>query len=537
MRVLISKALLSEGASSGENPGPANDWHVATRDFSADTTVSEVAETMIPPALRGRLDEMVNLWDCTTHPPKNISNWPVTRYADRAGPKSKTLFDAGWFPSGTWQVLPEGTTPSSGHIHEDAQYNLPTQVSTSTTATVQLKDAATGAPTTMKPSEVLQSVAERFPQEDEEENIDKALQVRRQKRNERLAKEAVRHQKLEERLRRLQQASSNNGKQKNVSRQVQKMLVKSRCTGSSSLKLQDRVYLHVVIVGVEEQEEEKEEYRYFSQQDTVARIVAALAPPRAQAELLVRWKATKEENGKDATYRRLPIATRLYEAISQKFLEEVDSVVIRCYNPSEEEPTTSVLDEVQDELQGDGEADALPDKGEMKADDTTDATVSMEIEVLKKDESLTTEEEVAFQRLHKAISAHDEANQPSNKGKKKKSSASEKVRTMRIKSRAKGDTKRVPKIEDRFFMELVVAIDDGTQCTVTLSHVFLAKRDAVGRILRDCVATPAGYNATILIPQEGVLYRKASTDLTLQEAESNGILKCFGRMVIRVYKE
>ena len=140
-------------------------------------------------------------------------------------------------------------------------------------------------------------------------------------------------------------------------------------------------------------------------------------------------------------------------------------------------------------------------------------------------------------RMKEAIAAMDEA--ASQKSKKKASSTSEKVRTMLMKSKAKGDKKRIPKMDDRFFLELVVIEDyNGTSCSASATPVFLAKSDTVKRILRDCVSIPDGCTATVYsIPKESNGgFCEVPGDLSLQDAEAKGFIQSFDRVVVRIYK-
>ena len=360
----------------------------------------------------------------------------------------------------------------------------------------------------MTPSQVLQSVTERHPTNNEDTERQRALQVRHQRRREKQAREAARHATLEDRIRQLGSSKKSN---KAVSQQVRRMLIKSRCTGSSSLKMHDRVYLHIVIV--QGDDDTKEDFRYFSQQDTVARVVSIVAkvPLPQEAELLIR----KANDGSEAVFRRLPLVMRLYEAMAEKYIEEVDSVVIRCYTPPQDEPTSSITDMEGQHSDTEMEVDndtAVVESGEQKI--ASSGAVSDALEMVSVDTDM-------YNRIAKAIAAMDD--DASAKSKKKASSTSAKVRAMLMKSKAKGDAKRVPKMDDRFFIELVVVNDSGGQCAASVSPVFLAKSDLVERILRDCVSIPSGYTATIFIPTEQGSFRILPNDMSLQEAEGKAL--------------
>ena len=135
--------------------------------------------------------------------------------------------------------------------------------------------------------------------------------------------------------------------------------------------MHDRVYLHIVIVqegNNNDDDASSQEYRYFSQQDTVARILASVAKTclPQEAELLVRRQSTQRMVKKYQYYRKLPLVMRLYEAIAEKYLEQVDNVVIRCFTPPNEEPTTCITEDIEEE-------DEQPDaEMHVKNDDSVD---------------------------------------------------------------------------------------------------------------------------------------------------------------------
>lgn len=518
IRILIAKEIIPSAAFTSDD----DEWLVISHVASADSTVGDVYDATLKPLFtQNTLPENICLWDCTLYPPKDITEWLV-EFGERMGRKSKTLFDAGWFPSGTWQVLPQGKQPSKTHNYDDVQYNLPSE-SSSTLASSSAVQLVGDHADNMTPSQVLQSVTQRFPETNPDEERKRALEVRKQKRKEQKEKEAKRHARLEERIRKLEDDSSKKSN-KAVSKQVRRMLIKSRCTGSSSLKMHDRVYLHIVVVNGDD--DTREEFRYFSQQDTVARIVSTVANNVSlpqEAELLVKCTGS----GGEMVYRRLPVSMRLYEAIAANHVEEVDTVVIRCFTPPEEEPTTSITD-TEEEEQSDTEMEI--------EHDTKEDTVKDEAEPSPVIDSMETDEDnEIYNRMATAISAMDDA--ASAKSKKKSSSTSDKVRKMLMKSKAKGDKKRVPKMDDRFFMELIVVEDFNGHCSAAASPVFLARSDAVERLLSDCVLVPNECTAEIYIPTEQGSFQVLSGDLSWQDAETRGLIKCFDRVVVRLFKE
>merc|ERR1712161_179479 len=128
--------------------------------FSSDTTIREVAENnvVLKKLFFGSSDKVtvnidgddddddddVNgnnngntdnirefiLWDCTFHPPKDITSWPKKDFPDLQGFKSKTLHAAGMFPSGILICCSKGIVPNKllsesndAYVDVDVQYN------------------------------------------------------------------------------------------------------------------------------------------------------------------------------------------------------------------------------------------------------------------------------------------------------------------------------------------------------------------------------------------------------------------------------
>jgi hypothetical protein len=258
-------------------------------------------------------------------------------------------------------------TASAGHF-DDSQYNLPSEsiqpatqilqqqtrvqlVSTTFSTTNSTATANTMLRGLPAPSQVLHAVTKRFNDSGDEAATaaagQAAVQIRRQNQQEVAARQAERFLKLEQRIRSLQEGSG--GKNKKVSDQVRRMLIKSRATGRSDLKMQDRVFLHCMTDQGEATM--REDYRYFSLQDTVGRVLSTFATETGKdAELLIRRMSkantsVMNENEETPVYRRLPILMRLYEAISLQYLADIDTVVIRLYNSAQEEATPSIVDD------------------------------------------------------------------------------------------------------------------------------------------------------------------------------------------------
>jgi hypothetical protein len=460
-------------------------------------------------------------------------------------------------------VVPAGQGPktaSAGH-YDDSQYNLPSESIKPATqqqqqqARVQLipinvstPNSTTAAANTMlqglpAPSQVLHAVTKRFADGDDDEAATAAadraaaVQIRRQNQQMVAARQTERFLKLEQRIHLLQEKSSG-GKNKKVSDQVRRMLIKSRATGRSDLKMQDRVFLH----GMIDQGEAtmREDYRYFSLQDTVGRVLSTFASTETgkDAELLIRWlsKADASVMNENATpaYRRLPTLMRLYEAISHQYLADIDTVVIRLYNSAQEEATPSVVDGEDEDIQP-----------VMMDTETTDtATQNDAAKEKSPTKSMDDAEEVTNGRLTDAIRTMDEGKDP--KKKKKSSTAAAKVRQMQMKSRATGDAKQV-KMEDRFFLELVTVTDDAAsdQCTATAAPVFVSHKNNFERLVRDSGKAPTtsqSWQWEILVPLSGDAenssYRRISDyQMSFQDAQQRKAFNPFDRLILRYFQQ
>lgn len=570
--------------------------------FSADTSIRELLDTIQTllstnsTSLLTPDNSMICIWDCTTHPPKDVTNMFVNEFTETLGPRSKTLYDAGWFPSGTLQVLRRGETPKLARAldYDDAQYNSvsPTPLSvTETTSTTSTSGSAVqwqGTKNTVLPSHILQSVKERWQDDDEKEdnrdhsgvsdsNSSESITARK------LRLERERCRKLQDRIRQL------DTKQGAVSQQVRRMLIKSRATGRSSLAIPDRVYLHCVVVqdgepsasqSSQQGDAIREDFCFFSRQDTAGKIVETLvktlSPVGAlmerenfRAEFLIRRPVKHnmqrppqgeaepgdDDDDDDMVYRRLPTTMRLYEAIETHLIEKFDSIVVRCYEHPTEHPTTSILDDEEYGCENAVTLERTTSEAEHVDAQQSNTISDVSVEVPKVaaegafDSSIITDEAMA-----QAIQALDDKD---SKGKKRSSTAaSVKVRSMLIKSRAKGDAKRVPKMEDRFYMELLlldaqqVNSDVGSdhRCEATnVLQVFLAKKDTLGRIFRDCLPVAVGNiisNVALYMPVTGDsdtttshFRRVESLDLTLSEAERTGLIKPFDRVIVVAMKK
>ena len=558
IRVDIAKELMSIGSQQVE---PKNDGSTITftHTCSADTTIRELCETIKELWILLNSSKIpIGLWDCTYYPPKDISSWPLLEYPDVTGPKSKTLKDAGFFPSGSLLVLPKGLRPDefSSVDYDDVQYNKKMESTTNSgnSAPVLLAVDGKDVQSTSRPlpSQVFQAVTTRFDHEktnrDKDEEEDEKRQIRRQNQEQRQQILRQRAKRLEDRIARLEATEAKSAKNKNVSDQVRKMLVKSRATGTDKLKMQDRIYFQCIIDHAKDDDRDGEnnddndegssttitkDYRYFSPQDTIARIASSFSPPSQGliAQVLI-FRTNAIDDGRCGTsnnYWRLPPMMRVYEAMAQNILtDQVDTLIIR-WSQETEELFPSIVD------------DTIPTAAETCQTSRNTTSVS-EVESMELEQQEQTPQQSQIQSpntdgllldeiLANSIRLMDEAN---TKGKKpkKQSAATLKIRNMQMKSKAQGDKKRIPKVEDRFFMEVVTVEDDGE---TNASFQFLARKDPMERILQNVASGSASSGWEFLLPgpEDGKFSVVSNTSCILDKMEEDGIFKCFDRLILR----
>jgi hypothetical protein len=307
------------------------------------------------------------------------------------------------------------------------------------------------------------------------------------------------------------------------------MLVKSRATGDKRLEQQDRLYFECLLDMNAENEALHREFRFFSRQDTFAKIASSLERPHEEKNLTnveVLVKRTVE-NGEE--YRRFPLTMRAYEAISGKLLTgDLDTIVVRWFS-EDSDATPSILDiDCEDESIQLAETTDIDVEAAASLRVEHSQVVSSTAAVDNSVDDRTIEDE----NLTAAIKKMD-----AEKGKnpKKGTAASTKVRHMVMKSKARGDAKRIPKIEDRFFLEAVV-FDKATRSTSS-NYYFLAHRDPLERILQSMVSSSnsEAWEFLVAVPQgDGIRYKRIhDTSIQLSEATSQGILNSFDRLILR----
>mmetsp|Transcript_37948 Transcript_37948/g.92000 ORF Transcript_37948/g.92000 Transcript_37948/m.92000 type:complete len:516 (+) Transcript_37948:29-1576(+) len=508
IRIVIAKDLI---------PNIENDVSISQM-YTSDTTVREVVEGTKQLFSLYQTKLSFHLWDITLSPPKDITSWPLEEFSELQGPKSKTLHSAGWFPSGSLLVLPPNVKPTEYKAAEyiDSQYNKQEALApmdTDSKPVIKFKDESL-ANSKPLPSQVMESAVKRFGNEHEAQDASDAQSLRRQNQEARKVLEKERAAKLDQRIMKLEESSSE--KNKKVSDQVRLMLIKSRATGMKSLKQRDRLYFECM---VDTNGELTKEYRFFSPQDTFAKIASSFSAP-TRAELRNNEVIVKRGD----VYLRFPVSMRVYEAIADGHLsDKLNIIVIRWF--SDDEDPSPIIASKDDET----EPMQISDTNASDTNQTPTGEASTEEDPVNQISQSGTIEDEALGKLLQDLDV------TLSKGKKpkKSSAAAMKVRCMQIKSKAKGDAKRVPKMEDRFFLEVVTVSKAGEAKS---SYCFLSRKDKVERLLQ-VVATPTS-NLTEL--EFFVATEKANeftiiddTSIELNGAEQRQLLKGFDRIILR----
>eukprot|EP00977_Amphora_coffeiformis_P015053 scaffold4341_cov161-Amphora_coffeaeformis.AAC.7 len=527
LRLYISELLWEKVDPKNDRKGQIHSVRLASDATLADMLELTVEILGSKPSIGKVLqDYHAKLWDCTYHPPKDITQSTLEQFPGKSGPKSLTLFDAGWYPSGLFTLTcpDEGAPKRAAANYDDVQYNtLSSADETKAIGTVQLKHHS--GP--VLPSQLLQSVSSRFDGIDAPDtDTQQARLLRHETTAQTQVREAKRQEKLQERIRKLDEklASSKGG---GVASQVQRMLVKSRAVGRPNLGEQDRVYLRVVLDKGDETIQE--DFRYFSRQDVVGRALSTFPHVQEQhMELLVR-NAGEE-------YRRLPNLLRFHEAVDAGYMASFDRVVVRVYDPTEEEPTISVTMDSPSTPATGAEATAISSAANNSITDMSLTTEEPTDTVIDKESPKDPGDFFADEILVAALAAMESKNKKSKAA--KSSAAVSKVRQMQMKSKAKGDAKRV-QMPDRFFLEVVLAQRSNDSTAVTISSppapYFLANSDPLHRLVKDgWVKVPLASAQFVIPPQEGgIKFRRvADPSESVQSISSAGILSSFDRIIV-----
>lgn len=457
-------------------------------------------------------------------------------------------------------VIPSHMTPDQFtdlQGDEDLQYNILSKSNVDrnyNAGKVEFVDPALHIDALL-PSQVMDSIASRFVNDATktasalEVPDQQSRRIRQQHKEERRRKEQERAAKIEARIIHLEELKLAKTKNKNVSEQVRSMLVKSRATGDKNLKQMDRRYFECIILQKHLRDDEhadivvEREYRYFSPQDTFAKIARTFAgsggsTETLRTEVLGRRNIPGVEEGVRLVHRRFPLNMRIYEATADGYLLDpaklmVETLIVRHYG--EDDAATPLITEDLEDKDGDEDAGMEPSAiVSFIAQDRSEVDMSISNDSEASKHANTVFEDPLLARAIETLEGADKR----KRGSMKNSTTAIKIQQMTMKSKAKGDNKRIPNVEDRFFLNVVVVLENAS--TVNSGYYFLAKTDAIERILQTCEAKQEPReNWDFLVPAEkmGFFQKLPSTAMTAQMAEDQGLLRSFGRLILRQMKK
>lgn len=537
--------------------------HVAFLLLNSDVGPDSIATSTEEKSIQRLLtDGNIAIWDCTVFPKIDISD----KCRNHHFAHSTTLFSAGWYPSGRLQILPTGCVPQAPPPETFDEFGSSDAINSRTN---QQQGQHEEEPRLL-PSQVLHAVTQRFSDTNQSERdggIDDEANARKlRQQNEAFKIEAnkERIQKLDQRIQRLMAS----GKCNPVKDQVRRMLVKSRASGNDKLRENDRIYLHCILLQDETGDDllitttdfPNETYRFFSIQDTVGRAIDSIAETEAlrlclpttatQAEMLV-YSSSYSSNAEPCC--RLPATMRFYEALAHSFLSGTfDTVIVRWYNPEVDRP--SLAANVTDmpataSLTSDLASPSLPTDELNKANPPPDSSTHKQYNFDSPHPWKAAVPQTTCSRLLDALRDYDQRTAGNGTSKAKQvSNAAKKVRQMQIKSKAKGDSKRVT-LPNRFFLELATIRDDtasneSVSTVLSVAPIFVSQTDTVDRFVRDGAFQQAETNDSLwellfINHKHGGLLRIATSsdekDSTTWNCVTNdGIVNNFDRIVLRL---
>lgn len=480
------------------------------------------------------------IWDCTLHPPTDVTQL-VREYPDLQGPSSLTLYAAGWFPSGSLQVLPNGMQPAlpGYELYEDIQFPsagsgkvraiAESSVDASQDSVLLLQTPTTvgtgiSSSAPIKPSELLHSVTTRFVDVGAVDDQHGKLMSRSTAENH---NQAVRHRhQRQERL--YAQMTALRKQATSTAEQVRRMLIKNTANGRHGLGMEDRIHLEcyravesenadnddILLIG------ENVEYRFFSPQDTMGKVIDSFPRPvsNLRGEVLVMMKGTDVPS-----YRRIPTLLRLHEALDANYIHDFDVVVLRFYDPQKSEATPTIVEDCAASIRFEG----------IQLSSTS--TELMQINCSPTHTVITKCTLMDILNLQAALCAWDEANSKHRKSTNINPSVV-RVKHMQIKSKAHGDTRRI-KVENRFFFELVVA-HGKTNAIQSITPVFMSLSDPIQRIRRDLIKTKDTTSTCQFFVAKGfdnaTILSISDPSRTFAEIQQQGILEPCVRIIVRL---
>lgn len=536
--------------------------------------------------------------DVTTHPPVDITS-TIQKYGDKSGPKSITLYDMKWYPSGKVLlclnddvetkefILSSGLSGLSHLLDNNYEYNKVTSES--------IGRVDSHSRSTLLPSQIFQAIQDRHVVNDELRLKDSKRPLPSNSALESSIIQKERNKRLDAKLKDLdtklmsKSGSKTANKNKRITKQVRNMLIKSRSEGESKLRQEERIYLELVVFqdDFESCEESGSDtivpqvtknnkdvepfFRFYSRATTIGKATSTvlkkfqekekilnLSDENFMSEFLISSPSPSGEK-ESSTWCRLSNNMVFHDAIRKEYVRDFDRVVVRIFNKKQATQTQSIEDFFSKKIEQ-IESVPVPVSGvdiqnNIKMTEETNNNEAAEIPSQELDNSarkisLYINKEIKQFELHSSESdtkkkksvRSAKSSSATDKAKNKKTKkVSKQVQNMLMKSRSTGDKKL--KLEERVYIEVLVFQDhdkDNSSKRMESIYKYFSRSSNIGKAI-STVTGPASKNSTaeflISIDQDtdSPLWMRLPSNMCFSEALQKNYLKEFDRVVVRVF--
>lgn len=125
------------------------------------------------------------------------------------------------------------------------------------------------------------------------------------------------------------------------------MLMKSRSTGDKKLKLEERVYIEVLVFQDHDKDNSSKRmesiYKYFSRSSNIGKAISTVTGPASKnstAEFLI----SINQDTDSPLWMRLPSNMCFSEALQKNYLKEFDRVVVRVFGKTMTREDDAIFD-------------------------------------------------------------------------------------------------------------------------------------------------------------------------------------------------
>lgn len=536
--------------------------------------------------------------DVTTHPPVDITS-TIQKYGDKSGPKSITLYDMKWYPSGKVLlclnddvetkefILSSGLSGLSHLLDNNYEYNKVTSES--------IRRVDSHSRSTLLPSQIFQAIQDRHVVNDELRLKDSKRPLPSNSALESSIIQKERNKRLDAKLKDLdtklmsKSGSKTANKNKRITKQVRNMLIKSRSEGESKLRQEERIYLELVVFqdDFESCEESGSDtivpqvtknnkdvepfFRFYSRATTIGKATSTvlkkfqekekilnLSDENFMSEFLISSPSPSGEK-ESSTWCRLSNNMVFHDAIRKEYVRDFDRVVVRIFNKKQATQTQSIEDFISKKIEQ-IESVPVPVSGvdiqnNIKMTEETNNNEAVEIPSQELDNSarkisLYINKEIKQFELHssesdtkkkKSVRSAKSSSATDKAKNKKPKKVSKQVQNMLMKSRSTGDKKL--KLEERVYIEVLVFQDhdkDNSSKRMESIYKYFSRSSNIGKAI-STVTGPASKNSTaeflISINQDtdSPLWMRLPSNMCFSEALQKNYLKEFDRVVVRVF--